>query len=490
LGIINKKMKIAIISDIHSPGREQDPEIRGDMAEMLLLRAINRFNRWIKPDIVIVCGDFVDGNDSQIAKDSLAQIRPILDKLACPYIAVRGNHDPSAEYFYKVFERKDQLDICGVRFLVFDDKEEPAFCASRSEQQIERFKNARANFAGPIVSVQHVPILPPGVSDCPYVYTNSEQIIAAMKKYNVFMSVSGHYHKGLERIQSDGMNFVTAPAVCESPFRYTLIETDGEQVSVTTDEMRLPPELGLVDRHVHTQLAYCSENMDAARILKLYKDLGLADIVFTEHSGQLYFNKESFWDGECYINGLTDIDEKNNRMEQYFELMKKNNVPKKSIGLEVDFDYAGRVMLKPQDRQRVGYLMGSIHKLSEMWKDTIDWQAVRQEYLFRTEEILKYGVDVLAHPFRLFHRKGGELPVDLYAKVIKLLKQYNTAAEVNYHSQEAEIDFARMCVESGVKLSLSSDSHNMYELGELWPHLKMLEKIGVARSDFAKILLS
>jgi histidinol phosphatase-like PHP family hydrolase/predicted phosphodiesterase len=482
-------MEIAIISDIHAPGRAENPEIRGDMAELLLLRAINRFNRWIKPDLAIICGDFVDGNDSETANLWLGKLQQILGKLACPYIAVRGNHDPSAEYFYKVFERKDQIDIGGVRFLTFDDKEEPMFCASRSEKQIERFKMARANFNGQIVSVQHVPIVPQGMSDCPYIYTNSEQIIAAMKKYNVFMSVSGHYHKGLGHIQSEGMNFITTPAVSKSPFKYMIVGIDGAKVSATTDEMRLPPELGLVDRHVHTQFAYCSENMDAAEILKLYKDLGLADVVFTEHSGQLYFDKDSFWAGECYKNGLADIDEKNNRMEQYFELMKQNNVPKKSIGLEVDFDYVGKAMIKPEDRQRVGFLIGSIHKLSEMWKETIDWDAVRQEYLFRTEEILKSGVSVLAHPFRMFHRKGGELPVDLYGTVIKLLKQYNTAAEVNYHSQEAEFEFMRMCVESGVKLSLSSDCHNMYELGELWPHLKLLEKAGVSKSDFSRILL-
>lgn len=481
-------MKIAIISDIHAPGRDGEPEIRGDMAELLLLRAINRFNRWLKPDVVIVCGDFVDGCDSQTAKDNLAKMRPILDKLACPYITVRGNHDPSAEYFYKVFERKQQLDIGGVRFLVFDDKEEPMFCASRSEKQIERFKNARTDFNGQIISVQHVPILPQGAGDCPYVYTNSEQIIAAMKKYNIFAAVSGHYHKGLGHIRSDGINFIVAPAVCESPFQYTLVEINGSKVSVTTDQMRLPAELRLVDRHVHTQLAYCSENMDAARILALYKDLGIAGIVFTEHSGQLYFTKESFWEGECYINGLDGIDEKNNRMEQYFELMRQNNVPKKSIGLEVDFDYAGRAMIRPQDRQRVGFLMGSLHKLAEMWKPKIDWNAVAQEYLFRTEAILKSGVNVLAHPFRLFHRNGGALPVDLYAKVIKLLKKYNTAAEVNFHSQQAEFEFVKMCIESGVKLSLSSDCHNMYELGELWPHLKMLEKIGVSKADLPNIV--
>jgi histidinol phosphatase-like PHP family hydrolase/predicted phosphodiesterase len=482
-------LKIAIISDIHAPGgNPENPQIRGELAEMLLLRAINRFNRWIKPDVAIICGDLVDGNDNDVARLWLENIKQILEKLNCPYIAVRGNHDPSADYFYRIFERKEQVDIGGVRFLIFDDTQEPGFNASRSSEQIARFKNARADFNGPIISVQHVPLFEPGTSDCPYNYLNAEQIIAEMKKYKIFMSVSGHYHKGMGHVESGGINFIAAPAVSEMPFQYMIIETDGEKVSTVTDTLQMPPEMGLVDRHVHTQLAYCSENMNASLIMKLYKDFGLADIVFTEHSGQLYFNHDSFWTGECYIKGLAGIKKKENRMERYFKLMKENNVPTKSIGLEVDFDYAGRAMIRPGDREKVGFVMGSLHKLAEMWKEPVDWHAVRQEYLFRTEAVLKSGVNVLAHPFRLFHRKGGELPTDLYAKLIKMLKEYKTAAEMNFHSQEAESDFAKMCIESGVKLSLSSDCHNMYELGELWPHMQMLYKIGVSAKDLNNVL--
>lgn len=475
------KMKIAIISDIHAPGSAENPALRGELAEILLLRAINRFNRWIKPDVAIICGDIVDGNDNDVARLWLQKIRQILDKLACPYIAVRGNHDPSADYFYKVFERKEQFDIAGCRFVVFDDPQEPLFCASRTVEQINRFKTARADFNGPIISVQHVPLFPPGMSESPYNYTNAEQIISEMKKHNIFMSVSGHYHKGMGHIQSQGMNFIAAPAVCELPFKYMIIEIDGEKVTAPTDCMQVSPELGLIDRHVHTQFAYCSENMDAASVMKLYKDFGLAGVVFTEHTGQLYFDNESFWSGDCYKTGLAGAKGKDNRMQMYFELMRQNDVPAQSIGLEIDFDYSGRAMIKPADRAGANFFLGSIHKLDQPQNE--------QEFLWRTEAVLKSGVNVLAHPFRLFHRSGGEPPKELFEKVVKLLKDNKVAAEVNFHSQEAESEFVEMCINSGVKLSLSSDCHNMYELGELWPHLKMLEKIGVSNNQLSGILL-
>ncbi|OHB52181.1 MAG: hypothetical protein A2Y10_00270 [Planctomycetes bacterium GWF2_41_51] len=433
--------------------------------------------------------DLVDGGDSQMARDWLPKIHQILDKLACPYIAVRGNHDPSAEYFYSVFERKDQFDISGVRFLIFDDPEQPGFCASRSGNQISRFKSARANFNGPIISLQHVPLFPPGMSESPYNYINAEQIIAEMKKYNILMFISGHYHKGIGHIHSQGINFIASPAVCVLPFKYMIIDIDDEKVTAAVDNLQIPSELGLIDRHVHTQFAYCSENMDVASILKIYKDFGLADVVFTEHSGQLYFDKDSFWTGQCYVKGLVGIEENVNRMPKYFELIKKNNVPAESIGLEVDFDYAGRPMIRAADRAKARFFIGSIHKLEEMWKEPVDWKLVEEEYLRRTQAILENGVNVLAHPFRMFHRSGSGVKRDLFEKVIKMLRQSKTAAEVNFHSQEAEAEFVEMCINSGVKLSLSSDCHNMYEVGELWPHLKMLEKIGVTNNDFSRILL-
>jgi histidinol phosphatase-like PHP family hydrolase len=483
------KIRIAVVTDIHAPGSDGHPERRGELAENLLLRVVNRFNRWIKPDITIIGGDIADDRDSETACSWLGKIRQILKKLSCLYVVVRGNHDPSVDYFYKIFDKKKQLDVKGFRFVIFDDPEEPNFCASRTSDELKRFRLARADHSGPLISVQHVPLFPPGMSDCPYNYINAEQIIAEMKKYRIFLSVSGHYHKGVGLIQSEGINFVTAPALCESPFSYMIIDAEDEKFSVSTDCFQMPPQLGLVDRHVHTQLAYCSENMDVASVMNLHKDFGLRGVIFTEHSGQLYFDKESYFSGSCCIKGLGDAKKENNRMQRYFELMRRNNVPTRSIGLEIDFDYQNRPVITDADKSGAKFFIGSIHKLAELQKNNPDRKKAVQEFLFRTEAIVKSGVDVLAHPFRLFYRAGGNPPTDLFEKVVKLLKRNSVAAEMNFHSQQDEAEFVEKCINSGVKLCLSSDSHNMYEVGELWPHLKMLEKLGVTAQDFSRVLL-
>ena len=196
-----------------------------------------------------------------------------------------------------------------------------------------------------------------------------------------------------------------------------------------------------------------------------------------------------FISGTFCINGLDGAKQKDNRMRQYFELMKLNDVPAESIGLEVDFDFHNRPLITDADKSGAKFFIGSIHKLAEPQKASLSRQEAVREFLCRTEAIVKSGVDVLAHPFRLFYRAGGKPPTDLFEKVVRLLKNNNVAAEMNFHSQETEAEFIEECINSGVKLCLSSDSHNMYEVGELWPHLKMLEKIGAAASDFQRVLL-
>lgn len=483
------KIRIATVTDIHAPGSGEHPERRGELAENLLLRAVNRFNRWIKPDITIIGGDIVNDADSETTHDWPVKIRQLLDKLICPYVVVRGNHDPSADYFYKIFDKIDQIDVKGYRFAIFDDPEEPNYCASRTIAELQRFQTVRAGHSGPIISVQHVPLFPLGKSDCPYNYTNAERIITEMRKNKIFLSISGHFHKGVGVIRSEGISFVTASALCESPFSYMIIDAEDEKISVAEDCFQMPPALGLVDRHVHTQLAYCSENMDVASVMSLYKDFGLAGVIFTEHSGQLYFDEKSYFSGSCCVKGLDGAKKKDNRMRQYFELMKLNNVPAESIGLEIDFDYHDRPLVADVDKSSAKFLIGSVHKLAELQRKNPDYKKAAQEFLCRTEVVARSGVDVLAHPFRLFYRKGPKPPADLFEKVVGLLKRNNVAAEMNFHGQEGEAGFFEKCVNCGVKLCLSSDCHNMYEMGELWPHLKLLEKLGVSASDFQRVLL-
>ena len=91
------------------------------------------------------------------------------------------------------------------------------------------------------------------------------------------LSISGHHHPGCEDKSDGGILFVNAPGLCEAPFPYLVVTIDGEEINTCRHELAMPAELQLVDNHVHTQLAYCAEDVTIERCIQLAGDFGLND---------------------------------------------------------------------------------------------------------------------------------------------------------------------------------------------------------------------
>ena len=83
------------------------------------------------------------------------------------------------------------------------------------------------------------------------------------------LSISGHHHPGCEDKSDGGILFVNAPGLCEAPFPYLVVTIDGEEINTCRHELAMPAELQLVDNHVHTQLAYCAEDVTIERCIQL-----------------------------------------------------------------------------------------------------------------------------------------------------------------------------------------------------------------------------
>jgi len=105
-----------------------------------------------------------------------------------------------------------------------------------------------------------------------------------------------------------------------------------------------------------------------------------------------------------------------------------------------------------------------------------------------TEGAVRSGIDVLAHPFRAFRRHGRPVPGNLFAPVVRLLREYRVAAEINFHTNEPPEAFVRMCLDAGVRLSLGTDAHALWETAEFYPHLELLRRCGVGVGDLADVL--
>jgi histidinol phosphatase-like PHP family hydrolase len=94
------------------------------------------------------------------------------------------------------------------------------------------------------------------------------------------------------------------------------------------------------------------------------------------------------------------------------------------------------------------------------------------------EMLLAKGIDILAHPFRIFSGAGYAPPEHIFRSVAALLYKHGVAAEINYHRNTPPPEFVRVCLDMGVKLAFGSDAHSLYEIGEFADHLRLLADLG------------
>lgn len=484
--------KIAVLSDLHAGSPGAIGARRSEIADVLLLRAIHRINRYLHPNLTVVLGDLLDDGHAPEANRWRRTIRETLDLLDTPVVVLPGNHDGDGDAFYRDFPRPPPaFTLNGVRFLVFFDPEEPGWNARRTERDIRRLAAERRAHTGPLVSLQHVPLFPPGSAGCPYNLVNSPEVIQALHGPGISLTLSGHEHKGMPLVRRDRLFFAAAPALCEVPFRFWVITIGGgggEDVSVHEERLRMPDELRLFDGHVHTQFAYCGENMTVSRAVSLARDFGLAGLGFTEHSAHLYWSRQDCGRGAYTEPGVRIPDGKDPRAEDYFAAIEPVAGPQVVPGLEADLTYAGELVLRPKDRARCRLLLAAVHRLPELQTPNPDLDKAADEFLHVVSGALSAGVDVLAHPFRVFRRSRQATPEKVYAPTVRLLREHGVAAEINYHTNEPSEAFVRLCLDGGVRLAFGSDSHNLYEVGEFRPHLALLERCGVRPGDLPEVL--
>lgn len=474
------KIKIAVISDIHfsSTSGIAIPSRKKEFGDIFLNRAVHRINRFIKPDITLLLGDLVD--DAQ--KQDLEAIKKVVDGLQSSKLVIPGNHDGNHAQFFDVFPKlPDYLDVAGYRFVPFCDEDAPGYNATRSEQDLERMKRIRQGYDGPIIALQHVPLFPPGEHECPYNLTNAGTVLNDMKKIDRKWVIAGHYHIGFQigancDAPQDGLVSIATPALCENPFRFLEIQIDGQKTQIIEHQLSMLTELQLSDFHIHSHFAYCNENMDFSKALELAHLFNLANISFTEHSPHLYFTRADC--GGAYLRkGLKGTQNLiSSRMSEYYNEVKKFVADNVLLGIEVDCDFNGRPVVFDEDRDKFDILLGAMHHLPP---ETIkDVNLAATAFLAILEKFLSCGIQILAHPFRVFRRSRLPIPEHLFPNVVRLLKKHNIAAELNFHTNEPPLKFVKMCLEEGVKFAFGSDAHNLYEVGEFYPNLQLLYEAG------------
>lgn len=470
-------MKILLIGDLHyrSDGISLIPERKTKYGIEFLKRVKRRLNE--KIDALILLGDIIDDGENPESEKEYNEIKKVLDDFSCKVLCAFGNHDKNPERFYKIFGNDSRYFVSeNFLFYVFCDRYFENDVCVRNDEEIENFKNFISQNKGKkIIVIQHNVIYPEIESAYPYNIKDSEKIHQLYKESNVFLSISGHYHKGIEIKKIDGIYYWTLPAFCEEPFKYFILElTDPPEIKEET----LKNNVELIDYHCHTEFGYCAEDVSMKEVIERCQLFGIKKVYFTEHAGQLYLSSDDYWKYK-FFGGIDIIkkqrEEKKDRINQYIEKFKSLNTEKASIGLEVEIDKNGNLTLIDEDRKYFEILIGAVHYLPDEF--LVSKNLIEKKFLWAIEKLIENKIDILAHPFRFFVRRNIERPKNLYKIVAKMLKEGNVKAELNFHTNTPDIEFFRICLQENVDIVFGSDSHNLLEFGDFSKHIEFMRDL-------------
>lgn len=494
-------LTLLAISDLHYTGLSrqtaQPPPLRGELARALLSKLFLRLaHMGVKPDLTVLLGDLIESGTDRNAELDLLTLYGELSRSRIPVLALPGNHDTDAAGFNALFDTQPGLhEIGGYGFVVYNDSYNDAHECARTEEALALTKRLAEQHPGlPLVALQHSPIYPAIDSHYPYRPTNTAEIMDSFQKAGVILSLSGHFHKGQKARLHEGVLYHTVPALCEQPFRFSLIRLNGTRVEI--EELSLAMQVpNIVDVHCHTEHAYCGTTVDTATCIALSQALGVSTLCVTEHAFQLYFEKNpamSFkWQADPARVEHVWSSPGRHRMAAYRRFAEKIRSPFVRIGLEVDLFDNGRLLLAPEDAAADwDILIGAVHFIQDFVPGKTSQQEAEALFIRDVERLVDHPIAVLAHPFRFFPRNRLEVPRHLFPAVAGLLADSGVAAEVNFHTNVPEPDFIRLCAEKGVKIALASDTHEIAETGEFWPHVNLLRQAGITPKMFPDVLFS
>jgi len=345
-----------------------------------------------------------------------------------------------------------------------------------------------------LIAIQHPPIYPAIDSHYPYRPTNASDIIDSFQKAGVILSLSGHFHKGQKARAHEGVLYHTVPALCEQPFRFSLIHLKGTRVEI--EELSLAMQIpNIVDVHCHTEHAYCGTTINTASGIALSQAMGVSALCVIEHAFQLYFEKSramgAKWQSDPSLAEAVWATPERGRMSAYQRFAKSLRSPFVKIGLEVDLYDNGKLLLAAKDIDAEwDILIGAVHWVQGYVHGQTSQNDAERLFIRDVERLVEHDIDVLAHPFRFFMRNHLERPKHLYPVVAGLLADSGVAVEVNFHTYRPDPDFIRQCAEKGVKIALASDTHDLAEAGEFWPHVNVLKQAGITPKMYSDLIYS
>jgi histidinol phosphatase-like PHP family hydrolase/Icc-related predicted phosphoesterase len=482
---LTEPLTILAMTDLHylRRAREDRPEPSRvyPLALEWTVRAIREACRASAPDVVVLLGDLLEDGASPAAESDAAVLAAAVREAGLPIIVAPGNHDIEAVRLLRLFgDHAGAHGIKGYTLYSFADPYAADNTCTRPRESIERF--AAEPSSGPVIAIQHSPIYPAVDStEYPYMPANAAEIMESYRRKDVLLSLSGHFHEGQPPAQKDGTTYLTCASLVCPPFPFHLIRVQGREVRIERRQLQFEPRLELTDGHVHTHFGYCAVDVHPVPVRERIELLGLKGVACVEHAGQLYLPADDFWH-RVHVENPAAIPQARklgrDRMAAFRSAMAQFRSPTLAVGLEVECDRDGKLNLLEEDGAGWDVLLGALHWLpSNLPSNTPGKFATA--FMTVTEQLVSQGIHVLAHPFRIFRHEHMPVPAELHRPLARLLKERGVAAEVNFHLNEPDPEFFRVCREEGTRIVMGSDGHQLREVGDLRPHLRLLRQIGV-----------
>jgi histidinol phosphatase-like PHP family hydrolase/Icc-related predicted phosphoesterase len=450
------------------------------------VRAIREACRVSAPDVIVILGDLVEDGAAPGVETDVAELAAAVAAAGLPVIVAPGNHDIEAARLLRMFNDHDGAHrIKGYLLYSFADPYAADDTCTRPRESIEKFLNEPSS--GPVIAIQHNPIYP-SVDSSEYSYympANVPEIMESYRRKNALLSLSGHFHAGQDPAQKDGTTYLTCASLVRPPFPFHLIRVQGREARIERRQLQFEPGLELTDGHVHTHFGYCAVDVHPVPVRERIELLGLKGVACVEHAGQLYLPADDFW-RRVHVENPAAIPQARklgkDRMAAFRAGMAEFRSASLAVGLEVECDRDGRLNLLEEDRAGWDVLLGALHWLpSNLPSNTPARFAA--SFMTVIEQMVSQGIHVLAHPFRIFRQERIPVPAQLHRPLARLLKEHGAAAEVNFHHNDPDPEFFRVCREEGTRIVMGSDGHKLDEVGDLQPHLRLLRQIGVIRKD-------
>lgn len=245
------------------------------------------------------------------------------------------------------------------------------------------------------------------------------------------------------------------------------------------------------DCHIHTTRSACGEDItDEWLCSKAHENK--VRFTVTDHTMHLYYEPEIAW-SMMTDQGIALYEERKasgrETILRYMEDIRSCGHPNMMVGVELDVQPDGQIMFPDDLRDEVDIMVGALHYMPTIQKKASPDQ-IEAQFRQQTQWLLEYGVDVLAHPYRIM--LGGKQAVspELIEWVVDKAGEHGAALEINPHFPfpDYDVTMVKLAAERGIRLATGTDSHNTREFGQFDYHRDIFAQAGLSDEQAAALL--